>query len=93
MGALIGKIMAALKSPVAGITSLRQRIHAFKARRDFRKRFRKLGVSSLYLVLLIMPGGLFLIPLLAWWLNRRRPHTPQELPGSSTTGDHPRNPT
>lgn len=32
---------------------------------------KRLTVASPYLVVLLMPGGLLLLPLLAWWLDRR----------------------
>ena len=33
---------------------------------------RELRKLSPYLVPLIMPGGIFMLPVLAWWLDRRR---------------------
>jgi hypothetical protein len=33
---------------------------------------RRLSRVSPYLVVLVMPGGFFLLPALAWWLDRRR---------------------
>jgi hypothetical protein len=33
---------------------------------------RRLSRLSPYLVVLVMPGGFFLLPALAWWLDRRR---------------------
>lgn len=33
---------------------------------------RQLAAMSPYLILFITPGGLFALPLLAWWLDRRR---------------------
>ena len=33
---------------------------------------RRLSKLSPYLVVLVMPGGFFLLPVLAWWLDRRR---------------------
>jgi hypothetical protein len=33
---------------------------------------RQLGAMSPYLILFITPGGFFALPLLAWWLDRRR---------------------
>lgn len=32
----------------------------------------ELAALSPYLVPVVMPGGVFLLPLLAWWLDRRR---------------------
>jgi hypothetical protein len=33
---------------------------------------RRLSSISRYLVVLAMPGGVLLLPALAWWLDRRR---------------------
>ena len=33
---------------------------------------KRLTRLSPYLVVVIMPGGFFLLPVLAWWLDRRR---------------------
>lgn len=32
----------------------------------------RLSQISPYLVILVMPGGFFMLPALAWWLDRRR---------------------
>jgi len=32
----------------------------------------RLSRLSPYLVVLVMPGGFFMLPALAWWLDRRR---------------------
>jgi hypothetical protein len=32
----------------------------------------RLSRISPYLVILVMPGGFFILPALAWWLDRRR---------------------
>ncbi|MDP2240830.1 MAG: hypothetical protein Q8K18_11800 [Burkholderiales bacterium] len=32
----------------------------------------RLSQISPYLVVLVMPGGFFVLPALAWWLDRRR---------------------
>ena len=44
---------------------------------------KRLSRLSPYLVLVIMPGGFFMLPALAWWLDRRRNRnrTPPRLPG------------
>lgn len=34
--------------------------------------FKRLSKLSPYLVVLVMPGGFFALPALAWWLDRRR---------------------
>ncbi len=33
---------------------------------------KRLSRISPYLVILVMPGGFFMLPALAWWLDRRR---------------------
>ena len=45
---------------------------------------RRLSDLSPYLVVLVMPGGFFMLPALAWWLDRRRnrvrpPATPAKV--------------
>lgn len=37
-----------------------------------REHFRKLAKISPYIILFVAPGGLFLLPIMAWWLDRRR---------------------
>jgi len=32
----------------------------------------RLSRISPYLIILVMPGGFFMLPALAWWLDRRR---------------------
>jgi hypothetical protein len=34
--------------------------------------FRRLTSISSYLVVLVMPGGMLMLPALSWWLDRRR---------------------
>lgn len=41
-------------------------------REEIRTQLHRMAEISPYLVLFVMPGGLFLLPLLAWWLDRRR---------------------
>lgn len=36
------------------------------------EQLRRLSEMSPYLALLVLPGGFALLPLLAWWLDRRR---------------------
>lgn len=33
---------------------------------------KRLSRLSPYLVIVVMPGGFFMLPVLAWWLDRRR---------------------
>jgi len=41
-------------------------------RQHIRKRLRNLAKISPYIILFVAPGGLFLLPIMAWWLDRRR---------------------
>jgi 4-amino-4-deoxy-L-arabinose transferase-like glycosyltransferase len=41
-------------------------------RRQIRMQLDKLASLSPYLILFLIPGGFFALPLLAWWLDRRR---------------------
>ena len=41
---------------------------------ELARQLRHLSAVSPYLVLLVMPGGLIILPALAWWLDRRRGH-------------------
>lgn len=41
-------------------------------RRQLAEQLRRLTHISPYLVVLVMPGGFFVLPALAWWLDRRR---------------------
>jgi len=43
----------------------------------------RLSRLSPYLVVLVMPGGFFMLPALAWWLDRRRNR--KRAPGESTS--------
>lgn len=39
---------------------------------EIRAQMRRLSQLSPYLVILVMPGGFAVLPVLAWWLDRRR---------------------
>ena len=39
---------------------------------QLRLQMRRLTSISPYLVVLVMPGGFFVLPVIAWWLDRRR---------------------
>lgn len=39
---------------------------------QLRDHFNRLSRLSPYLVLVVMPGGFFMLPVFAWWLDRRR---------------------
>jgi len=41
-------------------------------RRELVVHLRRLSSISPYLVILVMPGGMLILPALAWWLDRRR---------------------
>ncbi|TFW09565.1 hypothetical protein E4K72_05365 [Oxalobacteraceae bacterium OM1] len=41
-------------------------------RREIRAQLRKLAELSPYMVLFVSPGGFIALPVLAWWLDRRR---------------------
>jgi hypothetical protein len=41
-------------------------------RRAIREHLQALGSLSPYLILFLAPGGIFALPVLAWWLDRRR---------------------
>ncbi|MDW8468141.1 MAG: hypothetical protein RML56_03090 [Burkholderiales bacterium] len=51
---------------------------------------RRMTQLSPYLVVLVMPGGFALLPVLAWWLDRRRrPRAPRSA-GAGTQPDSQR---
>lgn len=39
---------------------------------EIRAHLKRLSKLSPYLVVIVMPGGFAVLPLLAWWLDRRR---------------------
>jgi hypothetical protein len=41
-------------------------------RREIRRQLRNLASLRPYMVLFVSPGGFFAMPVLAWWLDRRR---------------------
>ena len=41
-------------------------------RAELRDHLGRLSRISPYLVLVVMPGGFFILPVFAWWLDRRR---------------------
>lgn len=43
---------------------------------------RRISALSPYLVVLVMPGGLLALPVLAWWLDRRRLRDRAPQPGA-----------
>lgn len=54
------------------------------------RQMRRLSRLSPYLVLLVLPGSALLLPLYAWWLDRRRnarrPEDPQALAALEESG-------
>lgn len=45
-------------------------------RKELALHMRRLSYISPYLVVLAMPGGMLMLPALAWWLDRRRNRRP-----------------
>lgn len=43
----------------------------------------RLSRLSPYLVLVVMPGGFFMLPVFAWWLDRRRTRVRAPVPPQS----------
>jgi hypothetical protein len=41
-------------------------------RREVRERLTRLSKVSPYLVVFALPGGMVMLPVLSWWLDRRR---------------------
>jgi hypothetical protein len=39
---------------------------------EIRAQVRRISKLSPYLVIIVMPGGFAVLPVLAWWLDRRR---------------------
>ena len=40
-------------------------------KRELRLHLRRLSRASAYIALLVMPGGFAMLPVMAWWLDRR----------------------
>ena len=47
--------------------------------REIRAQVRRISKLSPYLVVIVMPGGFAVPPVLAWWLDRRRNRRPATL--------------
>lgn len=45
-------------------------------KRELVEHLRRLSGMGPYVAVLLLPGGLALLPLLAWWLDRRRARRP-----------------
>lgn len=50
---------------------------------EIRVQLRRISKLSPYLVVMAMPGGFAVLPVLAWWLDRRRGRRPAKLPAKS----------
>ena len=48
---------------------------------EIRVHFTRLRALSPYLAMLLLPGGFFALPLMAWWLDRRRERRESAEPG------------
>ena len=48
---------------------------------EIRVQFMRLRSLSPYLAMLLLPGGFFALPLMAWWLDRRRERRDSAEPG------------
>ena len=45
-------------------------------KRELVDHLKRIGGMGRYVALLLLPGGLALLPVLAWWLDRRRERRP-----------------
>jgi hypothetical protein len=54
---------------------------------EIRAHLLRISKLSPYLVIIVMPGGFAALPVLAWWLDRRRNRDPN---GSNRAGAAPR---
>ena len=50
---------------------------------EIRGQLRRISKLSPYLVVMLMPGGFAALPVLAWWLDRRRAQRGARLPARS----------
>jgi hypothetical protein len=54
-------------------------------KRQIVNHLRRISMVSPYLVVMVMPGSFLVLPVLAWWLDRRRQNQPRKnLPPDST---------
>jgi len=49
-------------------------------KRELVEHLKRIGGMGRYVALLLLPGGLALLPVLAWWLDRRRDKRPPSHP-------------
>jgi hypothetical protein len=45
---------------------------------ELREHLQRLSHISPYIAVMILPGSIFLLPVLAWWLDRRRKGAPEQ---------------
>lgn len=50
---------------------------------EIRMHLRHIAKLSPYLVVIVMPGGFAMLPVLAWWLDRRRTRRGSKQPAGS----------
>lgn len=48
-------------------------------RKQIRTKLRRLSKLSPYLIPLLLPGGFLMLPVLSWWMDRRRQKRASEL--------------
>jgi hypothetical protein len=48
-------------------------------KRELVDHMKRIGGLGRYVAVLLLPGGLALLPLLAWWLDRRREKRPPKI--------------
>ncbi len=54
-------------------------------RHELRVHMKRLTHLSPYIVVFVMPGGFAMLPLLAWWLDRRRQRNRAQPPSAGPT--------
>ena len=52
-------------------------------KRELKLHLQRLTRMSPYLIVVIAPGGFFMLPVIAWWLDRRRGHRPSGPQGAN----------
>jgi hypothetical protein len=45
---------------------------------ELREHLRRISHISPYIAIMILPGSIFMLPVLAWWLDRRRNGAPEQ---------------
>jgi len=45
-------------------------------RRELQRHLKQLSKMSPYIAVIVLPGGFAMLPVLAWWLDRRRGRRP-----------------